>query len=333
MNKKFLIILPFFISFSLYAEWGPDTRLTFADSSSWTAFNNGRALAVGPLNTIHVVWCDNRDGNWEIYYKRSTDVGISWSSDLRLTNNLNQASQFASICVSGPYVHIIWQRYLNDHYEIYYKRSSDSGVTWSTDIRLTDDWSISTDPSIFVLGAKVHVVWFDERDGNWEVYYKYSTNYGNDWSVDTCLTDKPDDSYYPFIVTSDTIIHVVWQDYRDGNDEIYYKRNPAGSGGVAAKSGKRFLKDFSLHQTKPNPVGSITTIEYSIANTCKVELRLYDVTGRQVATLVNENQKPGYYQVDWDIKDVSKMKLPNSVYFYRLKAASFIESKKMMILR
>lgn len=91
--------------------------------------------------------------------------------------------------------------------------------------------------------------------------------------------------------------------------------------------------DFSLSQNYPNPVVSRTVIKYSIASLCKVELKLFDVTGRQVAVLVNENQKPGYYQVNWNIRNVSEKQLPNGVYFYRLTAGNWINTKKLVIVR
>ena len=90
---------------------------------------------------------------------------------------------------------------------------------------------------------------------------------------------------------------------------------------------------FSLNQNYPNPVLSKTVIKYAIPKTCKVELKLYDVTGRQVTVLVDENQKPGYYKVNWHIRNVSEKQLANGVYFYRLKAGDFVATKKMVIVR
>lgn len=90
---------------------------------------------------------------------------------------------------------------------------------------------------------------------------------------------------------------------------------------------------FSLNQNYPNPVSHRTIIKYSIARPCKVELKLFDITGRQIAVLVNENQKPGYYQVNWNIRNVSEKQLPNGVYFYQLTAGDWADIKKMVIVR
>ena len=75
----------------------------------------------------------------------------------------------------------------------------------------------------------MHVVWYDNRDGNNEIYYKRSTDAGINWGADTRLTNNTAYSEYPSVAVSGSVVHVVWNDYRDGNSEIYYKRNPTGN--------------------------------------------------------------------------------------------------------
>ena len=74
--------------------------------------------------------------------------------------------------------------------EIYYKRSTDAGVNWGTDTRLTNNTADSWYPSVAVSGSVVHVVWDDNRDGNSEIYYKRSTDAGVNWGADTRLTNN-----------------------------------------------------------------------------------------------------------------------------------------------
>ncbi len=116
-----------------------------------------------------------------------------------------------------------------------------------------------------------------------------------------------------------------------GNVAIW-KVDPYGVPGIADNFTNQNTK-FRLYQNSPNPVSSRTTIKYSIASLCKVELELFDVTGRQLMVLVNENQEPGYYQVNWNIRNVSEKQLPNGVYFYRLTAGDWTSTKKMVIAR
>jgi len=87
---------------ALLSQWGPDIRLTNDLNYSIT---HSRTAAAVEEDTIHVSWRDDRDGNREIYYKRSTDSGESWGSDTRLTYNSNY-SEYPSIGVSGCDVHI-----------------------------------------------------------------------------------------------------------------------------------------------------------------------------------------------------------------------------------
>lgn len=90
---------------------------------------------------------------------------------------------------------------------------------------------------------------------------------------------------------------------------------------------------FSLSQNYPNPFNPSTTINYSIPNERNenirsVQLKIYDILGREVATLVNKHQSPGNYQVEWHAANN-----PSGVYFYQLKAGNYSEVKKMLLLK
>jgi len=72
----------------------------------------------------------------------------------------------------------------------------------------------------------------------------------------------------------------------------------------------------------------MTTIAYSIEKASDVRLTVYDVLGREVATLVNEAKKPGMYQVQFDAS-----RLASGIYLYRIQADSFVKTHKMMLLK
>src|SRR6187401_1769355 len=82
-----------------YGQWTPDLRLTNDPGSSTLTGNFSRGIAASG-DSLYVVWIDNRDGNNEIYFKRSVDNGASWGADTRLTSN-SAASTLAAIAVSG----------------------------------------------------------------------------------------------------------------------------------------------------------------------------------------------------------------------------------------
>ena len=201
--------------------WGGDTRLTndSAESRYPSAAVSGQA--------IHVVWYDSRDGNEEIYYKRSTDGGSSWGTDTRLSND-PAWSTFASVSVSGSVVLVVWADLRDAGWEIYYKRSADGGISWGPETRLTYSIRWAEYPSVSVSGSVVHVVWQDDRHTTEEVYYIRSTDGGASWGAETRLTNNTAWSLRPCVSVSGSVVHVVWHDYRDGNAEIYYKRSPDG---------------------------------------------------------------------------------------------------------
>lgn len=217
----------FFINFSfLFAQWENDVRLTFADGHSNTSSNNARCIATQG-DTIHVVWCDERDGNTEIYYKRSLDRGTNWERDVRLTDD-PAGSGLPTVAVSGLNVHVAWfdVRAGFNNFEIYYKRSTDGGTTWGPDTRLTFDPLISWYPCVGLTNSNVHVVWRETRDGNYEIFYKRSTDEGTTWGPDTNLSNASGSSETPCITVSSTTLHVLWFDNQDGGQyEIYYKRS------------------------------------------------------------------------------------------------------------
>ncbi|MGC9364957.1 MAG: T9SS type A sorting domain-containing protein, partial [Fidelibacterota bacterium] len=90
------------------------------------------------------------------------------------------------------------------------------------------------------------------------------------------------------------------------------------------------LEKFVLNSNYPNPFNSNTKIEYSLQNSDKVKLRIYDITGKLVKTLVNENQNSGKYSVNFDGSN-----LPSGIYLYRLNAENSKVSKtgKMTLLK
>lgn len=90
---------------------------------------------------------------------------------------------------------------------------------------------------------------------------------------------------------------------------------------------------FALAQNYPNPFNPSTTINYELPAVTQIVMRIYDVAGQEIRTLVNEPQPAGRYSVRWDGKTAQGSPVATGIYFYRLQAGSFIESKKMVLLK
>ncbi len=89
-----------------------------------------------------------------------------------------------------------------------------------------------------------------------------------------------------------------------------------------------YILDYSLSQNYLNPFNPTTKISYSIPSQSHVSLIVFDVLGREIITLVNEAQPTGNYSIEFDASN-----LTSGIYFYRIQAGSFIESKKMILLK
>ncbi len=88
--------------------------------------------------------------------------------------------------------------------------------------------------------------------------------------------------------------------------------------------------EFVLYQNYPNPFNPSTSIQYAISSMQFVTLKVYDLLGREVATLVNEEKPAGSYNVEFRMQN---LELSSGIYFYKLQAGSFVETKKMILLK
>jgi hypothetical protein len=195
----FTVIVPTAHTESQIITWSDDIRLTTTSSFYPDVAVDG--------SNVHVVWSDFRDSNWEIYYKKSVDNGITWGSDTKLTNDSGKSLN-PVIAIKGSVIHIVWHDNRDGDVEIYYKKSIDNGKTWSNDIRLTNTPATSGHPDIAVNGNNVHVVWME----SYSIFYMKSTDNGQTWSSPIELPSTSLDSYCPSIAVRDNSIHVAWRD-------------------------------------------------------------------------------------------------------------------------
>jgi hypothetical protein len=191
-------------------------------------------------NRIHVVWMDDRDDPYhlrtDVYYIRSLDNGYNFDLEKKLADGQGQpfyTPPNPNIAVNGDNLHVVFERYD----ELYYLGGGNNGDTWDTyETSLTSGFVgagfplAQTFPDIAASGDNLHVVWHDGRDMTWsepEIYYKKSTDNGDNWDADIRLTDATGRSFIAYprhsIAAFGRDVHIVWYDERDGNFEIYYE--------------------------------------------------------------------------------------------------------------
>jgi hypothetical protein len=137
--------------------------------------------------------------------------------------------------------------------------------------------------------------------------------------------------------SGDLIKITIW-DKLDGDKVIYdnLSMNELGGGYITiirsqfVKENNELLSpdEFRLEQNYPNPFNPATTIRFSIPDQTFVTLKVYDIIGNEVATLVNESKTPGSYEINWKADQ-----LPSGIYIYSIRAGNFVETRKMILLK
>ncbi|MCG3120070.1 MAG: hypothetical protein ALAOOOJD_02671 [bacterium] len=98
--------------------------------------------------------------------------------------------------------------------------------------------------------------------------------------------------------------------------------------GVASSKSETVARDFQLAQNYPNPFNPSTSIAFSLGKAGAVKLQVFNALGQKVATLVNGKMPAGQHSVIWDASNV-----PSGIYFYRLEAGAFSQTRKMVLMK
>jgi hypothetical protein len=121
-----------------------------------------------------------------------------------------------------------------------------------------------------------------------------------------------------------------------GNLIDYLNLNPnvtgIGSQGSLA-AGDKVISRYSLGNSHPNPFNSTTTIPYALPEAGQVRLEIYDILGRRVKILINENCESGCHEASWDGTNDRSARVPSGIYFYRMTTTDFAQTKKMVLMK
>ncbi len=231
--------------------------------------------------------------------------------------------------------------------DIIFHRSSDGGNTWSAGVRvnqdLIDNGKVQYFPAISVDNdGGINVIYYDNRNissDSMDVYLSRSTDGGNIWR-DYRINEK---RFKPKTVSGsggsgnqgDNIgtiynnnkLWALWMDDHTGIYQIWAAAIDLNTIGIR-KIDSEAPDKFSLDQNFPNPFNPNTSITYQLMNKSDVSLKIYDLTGKEVMTLVNEKQNAGKYTVTFSGADLS-----SGLYIYRIKAGEFTIARKMILIR
>ncbi|MGE5398844.1 MAG: T9SS type A sorting domain-containing protein [Ignavibacteriales bacterium] len=234
---------------------------------------------------------------------RSTDLGVTWEQKHKGLNGMTDPEAFGAFTIDSKGQ--LFAAFTGDQ-GIY--RSTDDGETWTRSMsgppNTSFDAMASDGKDQLIAASSQHVYRSIDNGDNWKEIFEPEMNLYI-YSI----------IFYP----NGEAFYGTGRGVYRGVDSLY--------SAVEGKAGS-MPAEYSLAQNYPNPFNPTTTINYSIANPGFVSLKVYDILGHEVSTLVNGMQSKGTHSVKFDGSG-----LASGVYMYRLQAEKFVETKKLLLFK
>jgi photosystem II stability/assembly factor-like uncharacterized protein len=285
---------------SYYADNGGSIFKSMDDGSTWQEVNEGlgggsiMSLLVTDDNTI--LAADNFHG---IY--RSTNDGSTWQLS---SNGLPSGANFLSeILTKDAEGRIFCGTIYNGIFV-----SNDDGLSWHS-----SNSGMAATRVLDILPLGSGKLFAATLEGVFS-----STDNGANWKIDNGGIPNP----YIMALAVDSLGYLYAGTWGTG---IYKSAKSVTS--VNSPLDEK-PKSFSLFQNYPNPFNPMTTIRFDVPVASDVSLKIYDILGREVAVLANDRKQPGHYETRWNAASYA-----SGVYFYRLQANGFVETKKLLLMK
>ncbi|HUT53750.1 MAG TPA: hypothetical protein VM658_10180 [bacterium] len=193
-----------------------ETRATQAAGSS-----NFPSLAWSgwPYNEFGTAWYDNRDGNYEIYFRRLTADGATVGPEVRLSDDGN-GSNYPSLAWTGTEYAVIWEDARTTNWELFFRRIGPDGTAIGAETRLTNTWAFSQSSRLVRAGSELGVAW---REGI-EIYFMRLAIDGSTLGTGAPVTTVASAKNEPTMAWTGSEFGIAWRDSRDGVQQIYFTR-------------------------------------------------------------------------------------------------------------
>ena len=229
-------------NYDIFFKSSTDNGTTFGKTvnlSNNTGFSGYPRLAAYGSN-VYIVWRDETPGNYDIFFKSSTDNGTTFGKTVNLSNNTG-FSGYPSISTFRNNVYIVWQDNTpgnNYDYDIFFKSSTDNGTTFGKTVDITNNtgsainlsninaiFSSTTgiQPQISTFSNNVYIVWQGKSAQNYDIFFKASTDNGTTFGTAINLSNNTGFSGYPRLAVYGNNVYIVWQDNTPGNYDIFFK--------------------------------------------------------------------------------------------------------------
>jgi photosystem II stability/assembly factor-like uncharacterized protein len=264
-------------------------------------------MVIDPINP-DIFYAVNR---WSLGVYKSTNKGLNW---IKKNNGIEPNPYIKGIAIDHSNSSVLYAGSLNRIY-----KTEDAANSWNVvfeydSVAETMALLVNYKNPSYVYAGTLYSGMFVSYDGgiNWADFddgFYYSN---------TRISSLSSSPLKPHIIYAATWNHGLFK-YVDSTL-------------VTVANEEKLPNEFSLSQNYPNPFNPGTSIQYTIGSMQFVTLKVYDVLGREIATLVNEEKQPGVYEVEFNPASGNR-NLASGIYYCQLKSGSFIETKKMIYLK
>lgn len=325
--------------------WINETQITCVPINSHRGYFRPYIRYDAQINRWYVLWESN---NGEVYVARSSD-GITWQASIATIDNIEDAHYPSMALGQDGTLHVVWgeARFAQFDTDIFLTKSTDGGVSWSNSVLVNDragiganqyEPHISVDPK-----GVIHVGWIEcfPFASMTNAYYTLSADSGATWlEPNLTVTDIPytiaPGVPYTLFIASDTASYAYagWTYEFNGVDPRWFNFFTTNCPDTPGIEENKITSPVLINlEVFPNPFRDVIHIEYSLRlHRDRLELKIFDITGRSVKDfrhIINQS----YNKVIWNGTDDANRKLPSGVYFLKLEAENYIETRKLILLR
>jgi len=292
----------------------------------WTATQNGSANQNDAAYGIEI------DQNGDVYVGGKIQVEWSYSATDYCTikyNGLN-GSQVWAKTYNGPgnggdYINSLYADYYGNVVVAGISRGTTTGGDYCIIKYLQAPFAPLNLSANSISSSEIYIECIPNSNNHTTFEYQYSTDGGVTWpqsilgynSYDTVSFLLPNTIYYFRARVNNQVGYSPFSNI--AFDTTFW---PVG----IITINNEMPKQFNLSQNYPNPFNPVTNITFDLPKESTVKLTVYDALGKEVIVLVNQNLQAGSYKADWNASDY-----PSGIYFYKLEAGSFVETKKMIL--
>jgi len=317
---------------------------------------------VGAGGVVYVAWISF--SYYTIMIDRSFDGGQTWGNDFEVSSVETPSTDInGGILVfsfpamdadisGGPYhgnLYVAYMDYASYDFDIYFRKSTDQGETWTVPHRLNDDaldnradqfhpWLTVDENGV------ITVMFYDRRnDGSrnlrYDIYMTQSFDAGETWTENRRITTVSSTPHgqqdilagligeYSGVAVRNGTANLIWTDFRLGDQDCFGSRVETYTTGVA--DGKPTVPSKPLLIANyPNPFNGSTAVRFNVPRTADIEISVFDVSGRKVDNLATSRFSAGSHTVIWSPENLS-----SGIYFVRLKSGDSISARKIAYLK